>query len=242
MKKILLILFLSIFIIGCSSIDLSTNSPSDIETDRILALGLTHSENLERAKKLSDTVMVNAVVKELNNRIIEAERALVDTENEVKYAAMVEVLNINSENTINFTGPKIISQKKFGLLVESDQHSYFLRGVKNIDTGFIQHHLRLSIKYTSEDRRNYNSAGFCSKWDGCGKLEQVDISIISLEASNCSSSSCEYREIIELDLSNDFLRNNMEEGFSVRFNSKSLHKNKISISSAYVKGYLNKAN
>ena len=47
---------------------------------------------------------------------------------------------------------------------------------------------------------------------------------------------------MELDLSNDFLRQNMEEGFSVRFNSKSFYKNKISIPSSYIKGYLNKAN
>jgi len=242
MKKKLITLFLSISLIGCSSLDLSTTSPSDIETDRILALGLNHSDNLNQASKLADPILVNAVIKELNNRILEADIALKESENETKYTDLVKVINNNTDNKINFTGPELTSNKKFGLLADSDQHNYFLQGVKDKNTGFIQHQLHLSIKYNSEDRRNYNSASFCNKWDGCVNEEQVDIVLISSDASSCSNLVCNYKEIMELDLSNDFLRQNMEEGFSVRFNSKSFYKNKISIPSSYIKGYLNKAN
>ena len=44
-------------------------------------------------------------------------------------------------------------------------------------------------------------------------------------------------EIIELNLDDDFLRNNMEEDFSLFFNSKEAN-NKITFTSPYLKGYL----
>jgi hypothetical protein len=42
---------------------------------------------------------------------------------------------------------------------------------------------------------------------------------------------------MELNLSDDFLRSNMETGFSIGFNSKKVT-NKITIPSDYIKGYL----
>ena len=43
----------------------------------------------------------------------------------------------------------------------------------------------------------------------------MDITLISSKASGCTSYECNYNEIIELNLDDDFLRNNMEEDFSV---------------------------
>ena len=64
MKKILLILLLSFGLIGCSainvpsinlpSLELSTKSPSVIETEKILALGLSHDQNLVEARKIAN--------------------------------------------------------------------------------------------------------------------------------------------------------------------------------------------
>jgi uncharacterized protein YcfL len=83
MKKILLVLLLSFGLIGCSSInvpsiklpslELSSISPSDIQTEKILALGLSHDQNLVEALKIADPSIASAVVKELNNRVLEAE-------------------------------------------------------------------------------------------------------------------------------------------------------------------------
>ena len=55
-----------------------------------------------------------------------------------------------------------------------------------------------------------------------------------------NSYECNYNEIIELNLDDDFLRNNMEEDFSVSFNSKEAN-NKITFTSPYLKGYLSVA-
>ena len=69
-------------------------------------------------------------------------------------------------------------------------------------------------------RETYSSASYCDKWNGCDNENLMDITLISSKASGCSSYECDYNEIIELNLSDDFLRNNMEEGFSLSFNSK----------------------
>ena len=59
MKKLIQIFLLSFGLIGCSSIDyteLSTSvSPSDTEVNRILAMGLTHTENLILARKITNS-------------------------------------------------------------------------------------------------------------------------------------------------------------------------------------------
>ena len=82
MKKLLLILCLSFGLIGCASINSLDSiefsaSPAIAETKKILALGLTHSENLSEARKLKDPTLVSAVVQELktrnDNALIEAE-------------------------------------------------------------------------------------------------------------------------------------------------------------------------
>ena len=53
MKKLLQILLLSLGLIGCASESIKMISPSDIETDRIIALGLTHEQNIGEARKIS---------------------------------------------------------------------------------------------------------------------------------------------------------------------------------------------
>jgi len=51
MKKFILLITLSAGIFGCSSLELETVSTSAEETQRILAMGLSHEENLIEAKK-----------------------------------------------------------------------------------------------------------------------------------------------------------------------------------------------
>ena len=225
MKKILLLLLLSLGLIGCGSLESLefSNSPAEAETKKILALGLTHTENLNEARKLKNPTLVSEVVQELETR---NDNALIEAEKVDKYAEKVKVLDSNTK----FIGSEISNSKMRGILSNYDFQDYFLQG--SINNGLIQHQLHLSIKYTSDKWRNYDSASFSDE-------SQVDITLISSSASavNCSGSSCDYTEVMELNLSDDFLRSNMETGFSIVFNSKKTT-NKITIPSNYIKGYL----
>jgi len=234
MKKLLLLLLLSLGLIGCASLnsleslEFST-SPAEAETKKILALGLTHTENLSEARKLTDPTLVSEVVQELKTR---NDNALIEAEKVAKYAEKVIVSDGNSK----FIGSEINERKKMGLLINSDYEDYFLQG--SINNGLIQHQLHLSIKYTSNNWRNYNSASFSDE-------NQVDITLIKSKsfAVGCGSSSCDYTEVMELNLSDDFLRSNMEKGFSIGFNATNKFNsitvtNNITIPSNYIKGYL----
>ena len=226
MKKLILLLVLSLGLIGCASLNSLESlefsaSPAEAETKKILALGLTHTENLSEARKLTDPTLVSEVVQELKTR---NDNARIEAENVAKYAEKVKVSDSNSK----FIGSEINERKKMGLLINSDYEDYFLQG--SINNGLIQHQLHLSIKYTSDNWRNYYSASFSNG-------NQVDITLISSSAVSCSGSSCDYTEVMELNLSDDFLRSNMETGFSIVFNSIK-RTNKITIPSDYIKGYL----
>ena len=234
MKKLLLHLLLSLGLIGCASLnsleslEFST-SPAEAETKKILALGLTHTENLSEARKLTDPALVSEVLQELKTR---NDYALIEAEKVDKYAEKVKVLDSNTK----FIGSEISNSKMRGILSNYDFLDYFLQG--SINNGLIQHQLHLSIKYTSDKWRNYDSASFSDE-------NQVDITSISSSASalNCSGSNCDYTEVMELNLSDDFLRSNMEKGFSIGFHATNQRNsitvtNNITIPSDYIQGYL----
>jgi hypothetical protein len=237
MKKLFQILFLSLGLIGCSLIDkaelTSLTSPFESQVNRILALDLSHAESLKEANKLMDPDLAVAVVNELEARKLQAENAIIEAENVAKFAEKIKISDSNSK----FMGPEISKTKKRGLLLDSDYLNYFLRGIRG-DDGLIQHQLHFSIKHDSEDRRNYYSASQCDRWQGCiDNANKMDITLISSNASGCSGSICSWTETMELKLTDEFLRSNMDMGFSLRFNSKKAT-SKITISSDYIKGYL----
>ena len=177
--------------------------------------------------------MAAAVVNDLEARILQAENAIIEAENVAKFAEKIKI----SDNNSKFIGPEISETKKRGLLLNTDYLNYFLRGIRGND-GLIQHQLHFSIKYDSSDRRNYYTASQCDRWRGCtDDGNEMDITLISSNASGCSGSVCSYTETMELKLSDEFLRSNMDTGFSIRFNSKK-ETNKITIPSDYTKGYL----
>jgi hypothetical protein len=237
MKKLLQILLLSLGLIGCSLIDkaelTSVSSPFDTQVNRILALDLSHVESLNEANKLTDPDLAAAVVNELEARKLQTENAIIEAENVAKFAEKIKI----SDNNSKFTGPEISETKKRGLLLDPDYLNYFLRGIRGND-GLIQHQLHFSIKHDSEDRRNYYSASQCDRWRGCTDDDnEMDINLISSSASGCNGSVCSWTEIMELKLSDEFLRSNMDTGFSMRFNSNK-KTSKTTISSVYIKGYL----
>jgi len=241
MKKLIQICLLSIGLIGCSSIDYSELtspvSPSDTQLNRILALGLTHSENLILARKITDSSVASTVINELENRKTKTDNENIDAEKASKIAEIVKVSDSNSK----FLGPKISEIKKRNMVGKPENLNYFLSSSKDQNNGLIQHKLNFSITHTSEQKRNYSSASFCDKWQGCGNENLVDISVISSVASGCSSYECEYTEKMELTLSDEFLRGHMKDGLSLSFNSKKAT-NKLTLTKFYLEGYLSVAN
>jgi len=243
MKNFLQILLLSIVLVGCSSIDyaeltkISQESPANLQINRIIALNLSHEENLIEANKIMDPVLATSVVKELEARKLKMENAVIEAEKINSYAAMVQV----SDGDSKFLGPQMTETKTRNMMGKPENLDYFLLGSKDKNNGLIEHTLNFSITYTSDERRNYSSASYCAKWDGCDNENLMDINLISLSASGCSSFECDYTEIMELNLSDDFLRSNMKDGLSVSFNSQKAN-NKITFNSFYLKGYLSVAN
>jgi hypothetical protein len=239
MKKILQILLLSIGLTGCASLVLEPVSSSQDETQKILALGLTHAENLIEASKLKDNHTISVVTGQLMKAEDDKNKAAIDAVNISKYEGSVKVSEGDSE--IKYEGFQMSEAIKIGLLENSDYQDYFLKGVKDKKTDLIQHQLYLALKYTWKKRKNFSSASLCDKWQGCENEELLDITLISSSASNCSPSTCDYTEIMELNLSDELLRSNMNDDFSVSFNSKRAN-SKITYTSTYLKGYLSVAN
>jgi len=243
MKNFLQMLLLSIGLVGCSSIDyaeltkISAVSPANIQLDRILALNLSHAASLIEANKLMDPVLASNVVRELDARKLKAENIALEAVKVANFAEMVKI----SQDGFKFLGPKILDIKKRNMIGKPENLDYFLLGLKGINNESIQHKLNFSITYSSDEKRNYSSASYCDKWDGCDSENLMDITLISLTASGCSSYECNYTEIMELNLSDDFLRSNMKDGLSMSFNSKKAN-NKINLSPVYLQGYLSIAN
>jgi len=239
MKKIFQIVLLFIGLSGCASFEFEDLATPESETARILSLGLSHAENLSEAEKLSGSHMIAVV----SGKLIQAEdqknKTVISAVNIAKYSDNVKVKEGDSE--FKFEGFEISEIISMGILNEPVYLDYYLKGLKDKNTGLIQHVLHLSIKYTFKQRRNYSSASFCDKWQGCENADKVDIRLISSSAAGCTPSSCQYTEIMELNLSDAFLRSNKEENFSISFNSPKAS-NEITISSDYLNGYLQVVN
>jgi len=232
MKKLVLLLSILIGLSACSSLELQTVTTSEEETQRILALGLSYEENLIEASKFSDPHMVKVVSLQLTNAKDEKIQYEIDLLESEKLANNV----ILSLSGTNFSGPIISKSESTVLNMNPDLLNYNLEGLKNLTSGIVNHKLQLSLIYNSNKKRNYISANLCDKWSRCDD-NSIEINNISTNASNCSSSSCDYKEIVEVNLSDEFLRNYIKKGFTIRINSKK-NSNKVIISRVYLMGYL----
>tara|TARA_B100000767_G_scaffold189670_1_gene176959 strand:- start:565 stop:1284 length:720 start_codon:yes stop_codon:yes gene_type:complete len=234
MKKSLQILLLSVALTGCASLELDTIASSEEETQKILSLGLTHAENLIEASKLEDSHSISVVTGQLKKAEDERIQSIIDEEKIAEYSDLIIVLDDNTR----FIAPKVSIIKKIGVLDdEFDNQDFFLKGLKN-NNGSVQHQLNVSIKYKWKKRRNYSHVNVCDKWQRCDAGEKIDLSLISANASGCSPSSCIYTEILDLNLSDDFLRKHIDSGILLSLYSKK-EQSKIKINSPYIKAYLN---
>ena len=233
MKKLLLALSLSIALFGCSSLELEAVSTSAEETERILAMGLSHEENLVEASKLKSSHMVSVVSLQLTNARDEKIQAKIDLAASEEFSNMVNVLGNGSK----FIGPEVSESIKTGVLqTDIDLQNYYFEGIKDLSSGKIEHKLVFSISYNSMNKRKYGSANICDEWNRCDMNKQ-EIKVISSNATNCTTSGCNHKEIMELNLGDEFLRNVADKGITIRFNSKRKD-NKIKVSKAYLMGYL----
>ena len=232
--KFLFVIFSIVFILsGCSSLELEAVPSSEQETQRILALGLTHEENLVEAKKLGTPHMIAVVTLQLKNAREEKIQAEIDLVDSNKYADKVIIL----EEGVKFISSEISENLKNGVLdTDVDKVTYSIEGAKDLNSKLMSHQLNLSLTYNSKNKRNYNSVKFCDKWNNCDELTQK-INVISVNASNCKNNSCVYKEIISLELTDTFLRDSIKKGFSMRLMSKK-KTNSIKIPKAYLMGYL----
>ena len=91
MKKYFLLTLISFALYGCSSIELEAVSTSAEETQRILAMGLSHEENLIEAKKLKSDLMISVVTLQLTNAKDEKIQAEIDKVESNKFSDLVNV-------------------------------------------------------------------------------------------------------------------------------------------------------
>jgi hypothetical protein len=235
MKKYFPLFLISFILFGCSSIELEAVSTSEEETQRILALGLSHEENLIEAKKLKSNHMISVVTLQLTNARDEKIQDDLDLVESAKYSELVEVSDINP----NFIGSKVEEAFKKGVLEEDVEiQTYFLSSNRN-ENGILQHKLNVSIEYNSSNTRTYLSANLCDKWMRCDGVTSnaLELEVTSSKGTNCSTTGCNFIEEMELNLNDDFLRDFSDTGFTIRFNSKKKF-NKIKVSKAYLMGYL----
>jgi hypothetical protein len=243
MKKLLLLL-ISLSFIGCSSInvgdrfsslELDDAMSSEDETQRILALGLTYEENLKEASKLSPHLasVVSLKLTNARDKKIQNEIDLIESQ---KLAELVKISN----NGLSIIGSEQSEINETNILeTDFDSQSYYLKGIKNVDTGNISHQLHIAVVHNSKNKREYSSAVLCDGWGRCEDNKQ-ELIAKSVTASNCSTNSCDYEEVMELNLSNEFLKEKMNDGFSMRLISKRKN-HKIKISAPYLMSYLSLA-
>ena len=134
MNKLLLLL-ISLTFIGCSSnnvgdtfssLELDDAMSSEDETQRILALGLTHEENLKEASKLKIPHLITVVSLQLTNARDEKIQNEIDLIESEKFSDKVMV------SGFRFIGSEISESIKTGVLeTDSDLLNYFLEGVKD---------------------------------------------------------------------------------------------------------------
>ena len=239
MKKIFSFFLISAFLAGCSSIELGDALSSEQYTQKIPALGLSHEENLIEASKLSTPHLVSVVSLQLTNARDEKIQDEIDLIESDKFASQVVISN----NGLRFSGLEMSESVQIGVLAtETDLYNYYLEGTKGNNSDKIQHTLRLTVIHNSKNKRDYLSANLCDKWGRCedfkedGSDNQLNIKVLSMNASSCTSNSCDYSETLEIKLTDKLLKDSIENGLNLKLISKK-KSHKFKVSKPYIMGY-----
>ena len=232
MKKYFLLILVSFALYSCSSIELEAVSTSAEETQRILAMGLSHEDNLIEANKLKSSHMTSVVSLQLTNARDEKIQAEMDQVEAEKFADLVNVL----EGGTIFIGTEVSESLENSLSPGLDFQNFNLIGSKNLNSNIISHTLHVIFVHESNNKRDYLSANICDDWSRCDS-DKREINLVSVNATNCTSYSCKYEEVVELNLSDEFLNNSINNEIRIRFNAKK-KSNLVIISKPYLMGYL----
>ena len=235
-------MFILLCFSGCSSLELGDALSSEQYTQKILALGLTHEQNLIEASKLETPHLVSVVSLQLTNARDERIQYEIDKIESESFAEKVLV----SEDGLKILGIEIKELIKTGVLdADFDSQSYFLEGVIDSNFGAIQHKLHLTISHNSKNNRNYLSANACDKWGRCEDLKEdgsnnkLEFQALSSNASNCSSYKCDYDENMVIHLSENLLNDLNQRDLVIKLVSQN-KSHKIKISKPYLMGYMSK--
>jgi hypothetical protein len=221
------------------SLELDDAMSSEDETQRILALGLTHEENLKEASKLKIPHLITVVSLQLTNARDEKIQNEIDLIESQKFADKVMV------SGSRYIGSELVKTIKKGVLeTDIDIQTIHFRGTK-LDNGSVDHTLTVKIEHVSNNKRIYTSANLCDPWGRCdGDIKELKL--VSSNSSNCSTYACNHVDVMEFNFSDEFLKSKInEEGFSdgltMRINRKRFS-NKVNVPSSYLTGYLKVAN
>jgi hypothetical protein len=232
MKNHILLMFVLVSLIGCSSLELEAVSSSQEETQRIIALGLSHEENLIEAKKLGSDHMIAVVTLQLVNARddkIQYQKDLIESEK------IAEAVIVSADGN-SFTGPEVLNTISDILNTSLVSQSYFLEGLKNSNDGVIDHKIQVAYTYSAKKSRGYSSVNLCDEYGRCEAFMQA-INVSSVNFSNCSNINCDFTELFELEISDKFLRDSIKTGIRMNLISKN-NTDKLDLSVAYLMGYL----
>ena len=113
MKNFLLLFSLFFLLASCSSLEIESATSSDDEVQKILALDLSHEENLKLASKLDSPHLVKIVTLKLKNARDEKIQAAIDSEKSAEFAEKVSISNDGN----SFSSLEISESLQTGILL-----------------------------------------------------------------------------------------------------------------------------
>ena len=232
MKKYLLIIAIAFSLAGCSTMEIEAAASSDDITQSILAKGLSHEENLNEAAKLGDSHLVKIVTLKIKNDRDKKIQAQIDEEKSEVFAKKVKI----SDDGDKYESEVISESLQSGILsTDVDFLDYYFEGNRDKKTEVVEHNFHLSLLYNSKESRKYSKVSFCDQWNNCD--EGFEINIIEVSGSNCKKDKCNFKEDFNINLTDDFLKSTLKNGFSMKLISKD-KTSSIKIPKAFLMGYL----
>ncbi|ANI99614.1 hypothetical protein A8O14_05680 [Polynucleobacter wuianus] len=130
----------------------------------------------------------------------------------------------NSSGGKSYIGPSINTTD------ESNTYEMFNLRSEQSANGAKTYELQIHLTYYTQ-MRNYDSASLLN-----GPV--TSFKVISREAGLCESRGCMFKELLSVKLSDEFLKQNMKEGFQLTVSSKAGVSTVVYIPPQYIKGYL----
>ena len=147
----------------------------------------------------------------------------------------VLVNNSEFDANIRLTGMNLKKVEESGFLTGYDYINYMTRSWVNKETSSVTHQVYISIAYAAGGWRFYNSATLKGG-------DPLEFTSINRDVVGCQGgtyvSSCNYKETIGINLTDDFLQSKSDDGISFRISSQSGKENVLNIPSNYLQGYL----